>query len=117
MQLAVGAQWSDVTQCCCSCAAAPNRKDASKSQQEFVRGLPQAIINDTAVVLHSGTFFLGQPDLGNTLMVRPFWYPKVEQAMRHHFDNGGRALGIVGNPGEHDGFSAGMLALQSPLQC
>jgi hypothetical protein len=79
--------------------------DASRSQQEFVRHLPQAIINSTAVVLHSGTYFLGEPKLGSTLMIRPFWYPKVEQAMRHHFDNGGRALGIVGNPGEqHDGF-------------
>jgi hypothetical protein len=77
-----------------SSAALPN-------MAAFWNNLPYAKLEDDILTLPNGTSFLGYPDLGNALLVRPYWYPKMLSLLQHHFDKGGRAMVIVGTPGNY----------------
>jgi hypothetical protein len=50
--------------------------------------------------LHKGTYFFGSEDLGAKLFIRDFWYDAVENRLKEHFSSGGKAMAIIGNPGD-----------------
>ncbi len=49
--------------------------------------------------LKGGTSFLGMPDLGDTLLLREC-YGGLEEKLQKLFEDGARAVAVIGNPGE-----------------
>jgi hypothetical protein len=66
---------------------------------DFWDKLSDAKLEDGVLTLQEGTTFLGMSTLGSRLLVRPFWYPKMLSQVREHFEHDGRAIVIIGNPG------------------
>jgi hypothetical protein len=88
--------------CLCIALLSVGREEADPSVAAYWKQLPSATLthNDTVLELHNGTFFFGSEDLGAKLFIRDFWYDAVENRLKEHFSSGGKAMAIIGNPGD-----------------
>lgn len=71
---------------------------------DFSGGLQEAreCSEEGVLKLKEGTFFMGIPEEGNKLYIRPC-YDSLKRALEEHFRAGGSAAAVIGNPGERFG--------------